>query len=68
MLANIDNWQISKHESNRKLREAAYVIPPQPSESETENESDSEYNVPLAKVYKNTDRKGKRLKMKTIFL
>ena len=52
MLANIDNWQISKYESNRKLRDAAYVIPPQPSESETENESNSEDNAPFAKVSK----------------
>ena len=52
MLANVDDWQISKSENNRKLRDAAYVIPPQPSESETENESDSEDNVPLAKLAK----------------
>ena len=52
MLANVDDWQISKTENNRKLREAAYVIPPQPSESETENEPDSEDNVPLTKLAK----------------
>ena len=52
MLANVDDWQISKSENNRKLRDAAYVIPPQPSESETANESDSEDNVPLAKLAK----------------
>ena len=52
MLANVDDWQISKSENNRKLRDAAYVIPPQPSESETENESDSEDNVPLARLAK----------------
>ena len=52
MLANVDDWQISKSENDRKLRDAAYVIPPQPSESETENESDSEDNVPLAKLAK----------------
>ena len=52
MLANVDDWQISKSENNRKLRDAAYVIPPQPSESGTEYESDSEDNVPLAKLAK----------------
>ena len=35
LLANIDDWQISKDANNRRLRDAAYVIPPQPSDSET---------------------------------
>lgn len=52
MLANVDDWQIAKDENSRKLRDAAYVIPPQASESETESDSDSESNVPLAKLAK----------------
>ena len=51
MLANIDDWQVVK-EKNRRLRDAAYVIPPSASESETESDSDSEENVPLAKLVK----------------
>ena len=47
-LANIDDWQISKNANNRRLRDAAYVIPPQPSDSETESDSDLEENVPLS--------------------
>ena len=53
MLANIDDWQVVK-EKNRRLRDAAYVIPPSASESETESDSDSdsEENVPLGKLVK----------------
>ena len=51
-LANIDDWQISKDANNRRLRDAAYVIPPQPSDSETESDSDPEENVPLSKLAK----------------
>ena len=29
-LANIDDWQISKDANNRRLRDAAYLIPQQP--------------------------------------
>ena len=45
-LANIDDWH-SKDANNRRLRDAAYLIPPQPSDSETEFDSDPEENVPL---------------------
>ena len=51
-LANIYDWQISKDANNRRLRDAAYVIPPQPSDSETESDSDPEENVPLSKLAK----------------
>ena len=52
-LANIDDWQISKDANNRLLRDAAYVISPQPSDSETESDSDPEKkNVPLSKLAK----------------
>ena len=51
-LANIDDWQISKDANNRRLRDAAYVISPQPSDSETESDSDPEENVPLSKLAK----------------
>ena len=51
-LANIDDWQISKNASNRRLRAAAYVVPPQPSDLETESDSDPEENVPLSKLAK----------------
>ena len=50
-LANNVDWQISKHANNRSLRDAAYVIPPQP-DSETESDSDPEENVPLSKLAK----------------
>ena len=43
-LANIDDWQISKDANNRRLRDATYVIPPQPSGSEE--------NVHLSKLAK----------------
>ena len=33
-LANIDDWQISKDETSRRLRDATYVIPPAASDSE----------------------------------
>ena len=49
-LAHINDWLISKDEENRRLRDAAYVIPPQASDSETESDSESEENVPLAKL------------------
>ena len=42
----------SKDANNRRLRDAAYVIPPQPSDSETESDSDPEENVPLSKLAK----------------
>ena len=49
-LANINDWQISKDANNRRLRDVAYVIPPQPSESETESDSDPKENVSLSKL------------------
>ena len=35
-LAKIDDWQISKDENQKRLRDAAYVLPPQGPDSETE--------------------------------
>ena len=70
MLANIDDWQVVK-EKNRKLRDAAYVIPPSASESETESDSDSdsEENVPLAKLIKKKIGKRENLqKTKVTYL
>ena len=52
MLANVNHWQISNDENSRKLRNAAYVIPHQASETETDSDSDSEEQVPLAKLVK----------------
>ena len=52
MLANIDDWQVLKDKDSRKLRDAAYVVPPSASESETESDSDSEENLPIAKLVK----------------
>ena len=49
-LANIDDWQISKDETGRRWRDAAYVIPPEPSDSDSD--SDPEMNLPLAKLAK----------------
>ena len=51
-LANIDDWQISKGANNRRLWDAAYVMPPQPSDPETESDSDKEENLPLTKLAK----------------
>ena len=51
-LANIADWQISKDETCRRLRDAAYVIPPAPSDSDSSSDSDSESNLPLAKLAK----------------
>ena len=62
-LANIDDWQVPKTQDNRHLRDAAYVVPPQASDSELSSDSDSEMDVPLAKLAKNTDMKEKLLKM-----
>ena len=49
-LANVDDWQISNDENNRKIRDAAYVIPPQASDSEIDSDSDPEMNIPLDKL------------------
>ena len=49
-LANIEDWQISKDENDKRLRDAAYVIPPEPSDSDSD--SDPEMNLPLAKLAK----------------
>ena len=49
-LANIEDWQISKYETDIGLRDAAYVIPPEPSDSDSD--SDSEMNLPLTKLAK----------------
>ena len=51
-LATIDEWQISKHEESIRLRDAAYAIPPQASDSEPVSDSESEENLPLAKLAK----------------
>ena len=49
-LANIEDWQISKDENDKRLRDAAYVIPPEPSDSDSD--SDPVMNLPLAKRYR----------------
>ena len=49
-LANIEDWQISKDETDKRLRDAAYVIPPEPSDSDSD--SDPEMTLPLAKLAK----------------
>ena len=46
----IDNWQISKDETGKRLRDAAYVKPPEPSDQDTD--SDPEMNIHLAKLAK----------------
>ena len=50
--ANVDTWQISKDANGKRLRDAAYVIPPKASESESESDSDPDDNIPLAKMIK----------------
>ena len=50
--ANVDNWQISKNAKSKRLRDAAYVIPPKASESESESDSDPDDNIPLARMIK----------------
>ena len=50
--ANIADWQISKDENCRRLKDAAYVIPPAPSDSDSSSDSDWESNLPLAKFAK----------------
>lgn len=52
MLANVDDWPISKNERSENLRDAAYVIPPRASESETKSDSDSEGHLPMATLVK----------------
>ena len=47
--AHIDEWQIAKDTERRCLRNAAYAIPPQASDSET-SDSESEENIPLARL------------------
>ena len=51
-LAKIDDWQISKDENQKRLRDAAYVLPPQALDSETDSDSDPEMNIPLSKLAK----------------
>ena len=48
-LANVEDWQMSKDENSKRLRDAAYVIPPNAS---SDSDSDSEMSVPLAKLAK----------------
>ena len=50
--ANVDTWQISKDDKGKRLRDAAYVIPPKASESESESDSDPDNNIPLARMIK----------------
>ena len=52
MLAHVDVWQIAKDKQRRRLRDAAYVIPPQASDSESDTDSESAENIPLAKLAK----------------
>ena len=49
-LAHVDDWLITKDAENRRLRDTAYVISPQASDSETESDSESEETMPLAKL------------------
>ena len=51
-LAHVDEWQITKDDEGRRLRDAAYAIPPLPSESESDADSVSDENIPLAKLAK----------------
>ena len=51
-LAHVDEWQIANDEQSRRLRDAAYVIPPQASESGSDTDSESDENIPLAKLAK----------------
>ena len=51
-LAKIDDWQISKDENQKRLRDAAYVLPPEAPDSETESDSDPDMNIPLSKFAK----------------
>ena len=51
-LANIEDWELKETKDNRRLRDAAYVIPPQASESSSDSESDPDMNVPLNKLSK----------------
>ena len=51
-LAHVDEWQIANDEQSRRLRDAAYVIPPQASDSESDTDSESDENIPLAKLAK----------------
>ena len=46
-LANIEDWKTSKITGHR-LRDAAYVVPPETSDSSSN--SDSEMNIPLNKL------------------
>ena len=51
-LANIEDWNISNNAESRRLRDAAYVIPPKVSDSGSDSDSDSEMNTPLAELAK----------------
>ena len=51
-LANIEDWELKETKDNRRLCNAAYVIPPQASESSSDSESDPDMNVPLNKLLK----------------
>ena len=51
-LANIEDWELKETKDNRRLRDAAFVIPPQASESSSDSESDPDMNVPLNKLSK----------------
>ena len=64
-LANIEDWQISKDETGKRLRGAAYVIPPESSDSDSD--SDTKMNLPLAKL-EGIDMKAEHLRMRTTFL
>ena len=51
-LAHVDKWQIANDEQCRRLRDAAYVIPLQASESGSDTDSESDENIPMAKLAK----------------
>ncbi|MES9884949.1 MAG: hypothetical protein ABW185_29245, partial [Sedimenticola sp.] len=48
--AHIDEWDIPKTADGRPLRKAAYVVPPEDSESEDEGEESDHEDSPLSKV------------------
>ena len=49
-LANIEDRQIFKDETGKRLKDAAFVIPPEPSDSDSD--SDPKMNLLLEKLRK----------------
>ena len=67
-MANIADWQISKDETCRRLRDAAYLIPPVPSDSDSSSDSDSESNLRWQNWQRGIGMKEKLLRMRKTFL